>query len=117
MSARVTSAFFVGALQRRVFAAGAFMGVLRKGAPEAGAIMIRIDRPDGSGQLYVPAAQASYGEDAGERRFRARFAEGPVDAERIVAVIEREVARDPDVWVIGIDDAAGERFLEGLIAD
>jgi hypothetical protein len=112
---RVKAALFVAALVRRANAAGAFAVVAAKGAEEAGAILVRVDRPDGTSDLYTPAPQALYEADASERRFLARFLGPPVEAARVDAVIARERALDPDVWVVAIEDARGRHFLDDAV--
>jgi hypothetical protein len=113
---RVKAAIFVAALVRRANGAGAFAVVAKKGAEEAGAVHVRVDRPDGRSDLYVPAPQSLYGEEAGERRFVPRFPEGPVEAKRVDDVILRERAIDPDLWVVAIEDAAGRHFLDDAVS-
>jgi hypothetical protein len=112
---RVKAAIFVAALVRRANAAGAFAVVAAKGAEEAGAVLVRVDRPDGTSDLYVPAPQALYGEDAGGRRFVPRFAEGPVEAARVDAAITRERSFDADLWVVAIEDGRGRHFLDDAV--
>ena len=63
---RVTSEFFASALVRRVFGDGGFAAVSKKGALEAGVILILVDRLDGTFDLYGPAPQSM-------------FADGPQD--------------------------------------
>jgi hypothetical protein len=116
---RVKAAIFVAAYVRRVNATGeGFAVIARKGAEEAGAILIRIDRLDGTGDLYVPAPQSAYDEHRPtDRLFVRRFTDGPVSNARIDDVIARELRIDPDLWLIAVDDRAGRHFLgEALIA-
>lgn len=73
---RLKSEIFVSALIRRVFSAGGFAAVEKKGAEEAGAIFIRQRLRDGRENLYGPAPQ-SFAEDEevrAERRFETRLA-------------------------------------------
>jgi len=114
---RVTSALWVAAFVRRVNADGTAAAVVAaKGAEEAGQILIHVDRLDGTGDLYVPAPQALYGEAADERRFVAR-SPGRAQANAAIAeTIARERRFDPDLWVVGIDDRAGRHFLGDLLA-
>ena len=50
---RVTSDFYCSALLRRIFAAGGFAAVEKKGAAEAGAIFLKERRRDGTVTLYA----------------------------------------------------------------
>lgn len=104
---RVTTELWVSAIMRRVFAGGGFAAVERRGAAEAGAVMIlRRDRL-GRIRLYAPAPQASY-DDArpAERLFAEIMNTG--DDEELSRRIEREVRFDPDLWVVEleVDDEA-----------
>lgn len=101
---RLTSDFWVSALVRRVFAAGGFAAIARRGATEAGAIFI-VDRSRlGLFTLYGPAAQASYGDDGRPRdRIFTRLLDG-VEEPDVAKRLEREGRFDPDVWVVEIED-------------
>ena len=112
---RLTSDFFAGALVRRAFGEGCFAAVMRKGAKEAGAIFVVIDRLDGTKDLYGPAPQAMFmeeteGADAKDGRlFECRIAQGDIFA--VQEVLDREARMDPDFWVIEIEDREGRCFL------
>lgn len=109
--ARVVSSFFVGALVRRCHGEGAYATVARKGAAEAGAIFVVVDRLDGSLDLYAPAPQAMI-EETGpvDRRFEKVLAGVPNEAVR--DRLARETRFDPDLWVIEIEDRQGRAFLD-----
>jgi hypothetical protein len=108
---RIRSDFFVQAYVRQRNAQNAFAVVRRRGAAEAGAIFVLIDRRDGHADLYGPAPQSLVDGDAGHRRFQKISAEGAtlVDAE---ARLAREIRFDPDVWIIDAEDPAGDAALD-----
>jgi hypothetical protein len=115
---RVKAAIWVAAFIRRVNASGASAVLVRRGAEEAGPILIRIDRLDGTGDLYVPAPQSAYDEDhPGERLFVRRFGGGPVSSERLVEAIARETRIDPDLWLIDVEDRQGRSFLDEQVVE
>ncbi|WCK13804.1 DUF1491 family protein [Agrobacterium tumefaciens] len=100
---RLKSEIFVSALIRRVFSAGGFAAVEKKGAEGAGAIFIRQRLRDGRENLYGPAPQ-SFAEDEevrAERRFETRLA--GVEGEESAALLERERRFDSDLWVVEIE--------------
>jgi hypothetical protein len=99
---RIKSDIFVSALVRRVFSAGEYAAVLRKGAAEAGAIFVLQRRRDGRATLYAPAPQSFFddGEQDG-RLFEQRLDSN--DPGEIDALIEREVRFDPDCWVVELE--------------
>ena len=55
---RLKSALWVAAYLRRCQVEGTFGVVRRRGAEEAGAIYVRIDRLNGTSDLYGPAPQS-----------------------------------------------------------
>lgn len=115
---RVKAAIWVAAFIRRVNASGASAVLVRRGAEEAGPILVRIDRLDGTGDLYVPAPQSAYRDDhPGERLFVRRFREGPVAMARLAEAIARETRIDPDLWLIDVEDRAGRDFLGDQLAE
>lgn len=107
---RVTTEFFCSALVRRIFAAGGFAAVERKGAAEAGAIFLKERRRDGRMTLFAPAPQSAFGSgEAGERRFERRLTEA--DADGIEDLIARELRFDPDLWVIEAETEDLSRYI------
>lgn len=112
--ARLTSAFFVAALVRRAQVEGAYAIVRRKGAPEAGAILVEIDHLDGTSDLYGPAAQSML-EDDGERAFRPLLKTMPASNRDVETRVMRELEFDSDLWIVVIEDRQGRHFLERIV--
>ncbi len=108
---RLKSAIWVAAYVRRCHVEGAFAAVRRRGAEEAGAIFIKLNRLDGTAELFGPAPQSAFDEaHPTERAFapqlrRAARAGGKVE-ERLV----REIRFDPDAWIVEVEDRAGPAF-------
>jgi len=113
---RLTSDFFVSALTRRVFNAGGFAAVMRKGAAEAGAVFLVFRGRDGTSRLVGPAPQSGYGEEAISGRRFSVVAEG-LDDEALARRIEREARFDGDVWFVELDTATPAEELVELVAD
>ncbi len=108
--ARLTSEFWVSAYLRRCNTEGVAAVLRRRGAAEAGAIFVKIDRLDGTADLFGPAPQMDYGaEGAGERLF------APVLSERMSLDVEekmqREIRFDEDLWWVEIESRDGMHFL------
>ena len=101
----LSSDIWVSALIRRAEKGGAFAAVLSKGDPRAGAVLVKVvDRRAGAARLYAEALRGD-----GERVWmqpRASQDEAELDA-----YAERARDRDPDLWVVEIDDAEGRHFL------
>src|SRR5690606_19994508 len=103
---RVTSGLWVGAFVRRAFGRDAPAVIVRRGAEEAGAIFIVVDRLDGTADLYQPAPQSAFETDGpGERLFERRLERA--EAADIDAVLDREAGFDPDIWVVAVEDRQG----------
>lgn len=103
---RVTSDFFVSALVRRVFGEGGFAAVSRRGAPEAGAVFICVDRLDGSFDFYGPAPQAMFSSLPDGRLFERIFERA--DRETIDSRLAGEARMDPDYWLVDIEARDGQ---------
>lgn len=107
MRPQLKTDFWVQALIRRAQAAGAFATVARKGDPDAGAVLVKVATLDGKARLYGPAQDA-----AGERVWMDLSAGALGDAEHAVdAHWTGRGAKDPDLWVVEIEDRAGRTFL------
>ncbi len=108
---RVTSALWVSALVRRYNDTGAAAVVARRGAEEAGAIFIVMERLNGVADLFAPAPQTVF-DDArpGDRRFQ-KVVEGAAPAD-IEERLQRERRFDPDLWTVAIEDREGRIFFE-----
>ncbi|HYP58163.1 MAG TPA: DUF1491 family protein [Beijerinckia sp.] len=108
---RLRADIWVAAYIRRCAVEGAYAVLRRRGAPEAGAIFVKLDRLDGTAALYGPAPQSEI-LVAEERRFtrlhRSEWIE-PADAE---TRLQREISFDPDLWIVEVEDRAGRAFLD-----
>lgn len=114
---RLKTGIWVSAYLRRCNVEGAFAVVRRRGADEAGAVFIIINRLDGTVALYGPAPQTAF-DDArpSERMFTAVLGGAAPAAEADAeARLAREVKFDPDVWIIEVEDRAGRHFLDHVL--
>ena len=108
---RLRTDFWVSALVRRAEVAGAFAAVARRGAAEAGAVFVVVDRRDALFDLYGPAPQSVFGEAHPIDRLFSRIVEGRAGAD-VRLRLDQEVRFDPDLWVVDIEDRAGRCFVE-----
>jgi hypothetical protein len=114
---RLKSGIWVAAYLRRCDVEGVFAAVRRRGAEEAGAIFIKINRLDGTGTLYAPAPQTEF-EDArpADRMFAAAVGrDKPATDAAIEARLVKEIRFDPDVWIVEVEDRAGRSFLDNVV--
>jgi len=111
---RLKSGIWVSAYLRRCNVEGAFAVVRRRGAEEAGAVFILVNRLDGTVTLYGPAPQTVFDEARpSERMFTAMLGgEMPVAEADAEMRLGREVKFDPDVWIIEVEDRSGRHFLD-----
>ncbi|MDX8491476.1 DUF1491 family protein [Mesorhizobium sp. VK22B] len=110
---RVTTDLWVSALVRRVFGAGGFAAVVKRGATEAGAVFVLSRGRLGEVALYGPAPQTSYDSAKPDERFFTMLDSGD-EAAAFDARLEREKKFDPDIWVIEIE--AGAAPVEELLS-
>ncbi|XBQ15119.1 MAG: DUF1491 family protein [Oceanicaulis sp.] len=102
----IKARFWVDALRWRAEAAGASVYVSCKGDPDAGAVLVKVLLPGGRAALYAPARDFQ-----GERVWTRPLGEEPVPERDADAYAERRRDRDPDIWVVEIDDPHGRDFL------
>src|SRR3954468_1775201 len=102
---RLKSAIWVAAYIRRCDVEGLFAAVRRRGAEEAGAIFVKVNRIDGTAELFGPAPQTAFAQDhPSERAFARAVGDGPVPDAKIEERLAREIRFDPDVWIVEVED-------------
>jgi len=105
MSARLKAEIWVAAYLRSVRAQGAFAYLVRRGAEEAGSILLKVEAPGGTATVYSP------GYMDGVRTWLRSSGTEPVPATEADSYIQRRLATDPDLWVVEVEDRAGRHFL------
>jgi hypothetical protein len=114
---RLKSAVWVAAYIRRCNVEGAFAAVRRRGAEEAGAIFVKINRLDGTAELFGPAPQSVFDVARPMDRLFSRCLPEPWMPEpKVEERLAREFKFDPDVWIIEVEDRAGRHFLDQIIS-
>lgn len=106
MYPRLKAGIFVRALIRRIEVAGANAYVVRKGSEEAGAVLLKVSRLDGTCYLLE---QARRGE--GDLVWLKPLGDS-VDDARAATYFERQLRFDPDLWIVEIEDRAGRSFVD-----
>ena len=114
---RLKSSIWVSAYLRRCDVEGAFAAVRRRGAEEAGAIVIKLNRLDGSGTLYGPAPQTMFDDtQASDRLFTVLIGgAAPAPDADIEARLAKEIRFDSDVWIVEVEDRRGRNFLDDAL--
>ena len=106
MIPRLKAGIFVRAIIRRAEVAGAAAFVVKKGGEEAGAILLKIARLDGTSMVL---SQARRGE--GELVWVKPLGDSADDA-AASKYFEKQMRYDPDLWIVEIEDRAGRTFVD-----
>lgn len=107
---RLKSEIWVKAYLRRCVTQGAMGVVARHGDDDAGAIFIKIVRPDAMAAVFVPAPAGLDGADF-DRRWVACFQGAFVPDAQAETYLQREAGFDGDLWIVEIEDREGRHFL------
>jgi hypothetical protein len=102
--ARLTADFWVAAYRARLEALGIPVYVSRRGDPTAGAVLVKLATLDGQARLFGRMSTLD-----GTQRWDivAEGAEADVDA-----AAARAHARDPDLWLVELEDRQGRHLLD-----
>jgi len=103
---RLKAGIFVRALIRRAEVAGASAFIVRKGMEEAGAIILKVSRLDGT---VLVLNQARMGD--GALVWAKVLGEAVPDA-KAAEWCDKQVKFDPDLWVVEIEDRQGRAFVD-----
>lgn len=112
MQPRLKTGFWVQALIRRCAGEAVPAVVVRKGFEDAGAVLLKINGL--RGECYVLSAGSDLD---GNRVWRRATGPGLVPEAEADGYIAREAKRDPDLWVIEIEDRALRHFLDDPVID
>jgi hypothetical protein len=107
MEPHLKTEFWAAALIRRAQAQGAFAALVRRGDADAGAVLVKVSTLDGRARLYAPA------QDGTGARVWLDLSAGPLGDEEpaVDAHAAARLAKDPDLWIVEIEDRAGRAFL------
>jgi hypothetical protein len=110
---RLRSDIWVAAYLRRCAVQGVVAVLRRRGAAEAGAIFVKVDRLDGKASLYGPAPQSANSLPPGiDRLFIRLHAADALSGPDVEARLKRETQFDSDMWIVEIEDRNGRSFLD-----
>lgn len=106
MTGRLPAHLEVSGLIRQATAAGGFAAVLRKGERDAGTILLVLLENGRNARLFERIPQAD-----GRRSWTCTRQEDPENKQEFVDYLARRGDRDPDLWVVELDVAQGERLI------
>ena len=107
MSDRLPAHLEVAGLIRAVEAAGGFAALLAKGERTAGTILVSCCENGTDARLYERMPQID-----GSRRWSKIRAQDPENPWEFGEYCERRKRQDPDVWIVELDIANAERFID-----
>ena len=109
MDDRIPTDVWVAAHVRKCAASGVPVTVVRRGAEASGTVMVKIFMK-GKCRLLNQTRDMD-----GHSAWMNVFDEDTVEESRADQYIQRAVARDPDLWVVEVEDAAGKNPFEGRV--
>ncbi|MGQ0742311.1 MAG: DUF1491 family protein [Alphaproteobacteria bacterium] len=107
MPARLKSAVYVHALMRRAETEGAHAFLVRRGAEEAGAVFLKVNRLDGTCMVLARAREGREGRLVWTRPLGERTDEAGAGE-----YFARQIRFDPDIWIVEIEDRQGRPFVD-----
>jgi hypothetical protein len=96
----------VSGLIRQVAAQGGFAAVIRKGEREAGTILVILVENGENSRAYERMPQAD-----GTRSWHCAMRQDTQNKVNFGEYLERRASQDPDLWIVELDIALGERFI------
>lgn len=96
----------VAGLIRAVDASGGFATVIHKGEREAGTILVVLAEKGGNQRLFERMPNPESG-----REWTCTKIQDTENKSEFTEYLERRGQRDPDLWIIELDIADGERFI------
>ncbi|WP_126173298.1 DUF1491 family protein [Altericroceibacterium xinjiangense] len=109
MSERLPAHLEAAGLIRSVEAAGGFAVVLAKGERDAGTILVVCLENGANARLYERMPQRD-----GTRSWVLARSEDPENPLDFSEYCQRRKRQDPDLWIIELDIANAEQFIDGL---
>ncbi len=103
MTPRITTDFWVSAFRARMDRMHIPLYIRAKGDPTAGAVILKIDSLDGAAQAYTRTHDLDGNEEW------VPLADGPEP--EVNAVLDRQQANDPDLWIIEVEDRTGRALF------
>jgi hypothetical protein len=90
--------------------------IRRRGADDAGAIFIKVNRLDNTADVYGPAPQSAFEDELPvDRAFTPAMKIMPAPDAEAEAYLARQIRFDPDLWIIETEDRAGRHFLDRIV--
>ncbi len=109
---RLRSDLWVSAYLRRCAVENVVAVLRRRGAAEAGAVFVKVDRLDGRAAIFGPAPQSETGERGVDRLWTRLHRDEWIDPASAEERLRKEVAFDSDLWIVEVESRDGRTFLD-----
>lgn len=106
MEPRFPAHLEISSLIRQVQAEGGFATVLKKGERDAGTILLVITESGANSRIYERMPQLD-----GSRAWSCSMTQNIENQEQFESYLKRRGSQDPDLWILELDIAHGERFI------
>ena len=103
---RLTTSILVSSALRQAQVSGILAAVLRQGDEQAGTIFVEVEIDSVKSSLY--GRQVSFD---GDYEWVCLTGEVPVSATDVAERLQKEAARDPDCWIICVQDPKGRNIF------
>ena len=103
---RLTTSILVSSALRRAQVSGILAAVLRQGDEQAGTIFVEVEIDAVKSSLY--GRQVGFD---GDYEWVCLTGEVPVSAADVAERLQKESARDPDCWIICVQDPKGRNIF------
>jgi hypothetical protein len=107
---RLPTALWIDAHLRRMTLEGVFYTIVNKGAPATGTVMLKLFAPGQGARVLQQQRDRN-----GEMGWLAMFEGALVEEAKADDYIRRSVDRDPDLWVIEVEDRELKNPFEGKV--
>ena len=107
---RIRMDVWISAHLRQCFADGIAAYVIRKGDPQSGTLLLKINRLGGGCSVLGQSRDLD-----GNLGWLPAFADEAVGEAQADAYIDRALQRDPDLWVVEIEDREGRHPFPGPV--
>jgi hypothetical protein len=107
---RLKSGVWVAAVIRSYDAAGIPVAVVRRGDADSGSVLVKLNQLERGCSVFAPVRTGE-----GELVWMRATGPAPVSEGDCDGYIEKALRRDPDLWVIEIEDREGRCLFEGRV--